>query len=538
MAELGLFDLLFAAIPDGIENVTFANFKRLWRFYGMGRLHACRIEASDQPLSTSNPYNLAHEHAGPGSEDYRLFTHDLYRSVTERLLVVETLEQRIWGVYMLYTIFITQSPPPGRHHEQILLPQNVWPVMERCRSDFFRLRLLSDPRKILAFLLTNNCFTYALDAHIFPHSGLELDVRGDREPAYVDTAAARRRRVELFDLRSTPAPVAGSVRPLFVVADALDRALLGPRPRELGAVLHVSSASSSSAAAGAGAGAQLRRRAVAYERELLSVLGPRTAAAIHTAVVGAEAAAETGTSFKAAAAAAAAAAASPRGAADADAYTKIIAADAASAVEAARQVAREAAVLTSVEAFLGPRVPLPPAPEGSLDAAQSAQGAAAQDSAAMSRDGASMTHTPVRAQGQAQDSQADASQQQQQQQQQPAPPPAEAPFLPTHAELIIAETAAELEGVAAATDQAVALLLDTVLRPLPPAVLPRSAAARAVYKRQWTRARRAAERTERERADVGSVLEDSEGPEGSDDDGRPGRFMGDTDNEEEQGKEG
>lgn len=238
MAELGLIDVLFAAIPDGIEHVTYANFKRLWRYYGMARLHSCFLLSPSYYTSSSSspaaalptaiagafaaatstalapvgvhssgstyraapaaasllkqhwrpvparPCNLAYAHPPlPGCEDYRLFVLDLYRAVTDRMLVLETLEQRIWAVYMLYTVFVTQSPPPGRTHEPVLLPQAAWPVLERCREEFFRLRRLTDPRRVLTFLLSHKCFVCSLEGAYFPHSGLDLDQRGDREDA-------------------------------------------------------------------------------------------------------------------------------------------------------------------------------------------------------------------------------------------------------------------------------------------------------------------------------------------------------------------
>ncbi len=273
MADLGLFDLLFAAIPKGIDNLTFVNFKRLWRYYGLSRMHACRLEAPPPNVDPSTPFNLAHEQVHPLAEDYRQHTQDIFRAVLERLLVVSTLEQRIWAIYMLYTCYMTQSPPPGLHHEPILVPQSAWSMLERCKSDFHRMRRISDPRRILSLLLTHNCLVCAVEPLVFPHSGLDYDVRGGPDHA------PERRRALVFDLRSTPAHTSGSLRPLFVVADALDRTSLCPRPQEPAAVLQVKPSTRELSS--------LRRRGLAYEREVCSLLGERAAAALAEAVGGA-----------------------------------------------------------------------------------------------------------------------------------------------------------------------------------------------------------------------------------------------------------
>jgi len=80
MADTGILDRLFYAVPAQIEDATFDNFKQAWKYYGIARVQVVRLDPIRyNPRVLQNEMLLDDEVIG--AEFYRLYMQDLFRSL-------------------------------------------------------------------------------------------------------------------------------------------------------------------------------------------------------------------------------------------------------------------------------------------------------------------------------------------------------------------------------------------------------------------------------------------------------------------------
>jgi len=161
MAELGLIDILFHLVPESPRNCTYHVFKTLWIHYGVARVQVCRIDPINM-IDNRVPDFWRH-HNDRFSESYYDFMQDLYRCVLEKILLFDDTVHRIWCIYALYTLYTTQSPPPGVDMVPISLPSHLWSAIASFYPSMKLLHSNQDPFTILFHLFRWRAFTYTSD---------------------------------------------------------------------------------------------------------------------------------------------------------------------------------------------------------------------------------------------------------------------------------------------------------------------------------------------------------------------------------------